>query len=217
MSQQINLFNPIFRQQKKYFSSVTLLQALAIICVACALLAADATRRLSAVKAQAQATDALFAARQQRLAEVKVQYAPRSKSTTLGAEIAAAQTELTLLSNASEMVKRGGFGDTRGFSGHFRAFGRQVVDGLWLTDLQIASGGAAIGVQGNTLNAELVPLYMQRLAQEPVMKGASFATLDISVPPAPAATASATAAPVSYLKFSLQSALDAASAPVVAK
>ena len=31
MSQQINLFNPIFLKQKKYFSVVTMLQALLLI------------------------------------------------------------------------------------------------------------------------------------------------------------------------------------------
>jgi hypothetical protein len=31
MSQQINLYNPIFRKQKKVFSSATMLQAFALI------------------------------------------------------------------------------------------------------------------------------------------------------------------------------------------
>ena len=31
MSQQINLFNPIFMKQKKYFSVTTMLQALGLI------------------------------------------------------------------------------------------------------------------------------------------------------------------------------------------
>jgi hypothetical protein len=227
VSQQINLFNPIFRKQKKYFSSVTMLQALGIICLGCALLVADAANRKRALKVQAAATDATLAAKQQRLNEVRVQYAPRAKSTTLGPELAAAQTELTQLTNAAETIKRGGFGDTRGFSDYFRAFARQSIDGLWLTELNIASGGASIGVQGNTLNAELVPQYMQRLAQEPVMKGATFSTLAIGAPAArPAATEGVAAnapAKVNYLQFSLQSSADpapvtaSASAPVVAK
>ena len=33
MSQQINLYNPIFRKQKKVFSSTTMLQALALIVI----------------------------------------------------------------------------------------------------------------------------------------------------------------------------------------
>ncbi len=222
MTQQINLFNPIFRKQKKYFSSVAMVQALAIICVGCALLAVDAAVRMRALSQQGAATDALLIARQQRLDEVKIQFAPRQKSPTLVAEIVAAQEELAMLQNASATVKRGGFGDTVGFSPYLRAFARQSLDGLWLTDLRITSGGASIGIQGNALAAPLVPQYMGRLAREPIMKGKAFATLAIDAVTAPKVVVVAPgAAPVttqrtpSYLTFSLQS-VASAPAPVVA-
>lgn len=216
MTQQINLFNPIFRKQKKYFSSLTMVQALAIICGACALLAVDAAFRTRALTAQAAGTEALLAARQQRLTDVKVQFAPRQKSATIAAEIVAAQAELAMLQSATATVQRGGFGDTVGFSPYFRAFARQRIEGLWLTDVTVASGGATIGIEGKALQAPLVPQYMGRLAQESVMKGKAFATLAMTaVAPAPApaplvlaggapAPAAAPATPV-YLKFSLQS------------
>ncbi|UUZ54714.1 hypothetical protein LP419_01240 [Massilia sp. H-1] len=84
------------------------------------------------MKVQAAATDARLAAQQQRLNDVRVQYAPRAKSTTLPPEIKAAEQELSLLANASEMIKRGGFGEVRGFSGYLRALapgpGRHLAD-----------------------------------------------------------------------------------------
>ncbi|MES2318328.1 MAG: hypothetical protein V4631_12640 [Pseudomonadota bacterium] len=203
MTQQINLFNPIFRKQKKYFSSVTMLQALAIICVACALLAADAARRSRALQAQAAATDSLLAARQLKLSEARVRFAPRQKSAALAAEITAAQAELAMLANAASMIERGDFGDRRGFSDYFRAFARQRIDGLWLTGVDIGSNGSRLGVRGNTLRAELVPQYMRRLSSEPVMQGKAFSSLDIGVAPALPAAVGAPAA--DYLKFSLQS------------
>jgi hypothetical protein len=226
VTQQINLFNPIFRKQKKYFSSVTMVQALAIICVACGLLAADAAIRLRSLTAQAAETDAMLAARQQRLTEVRVQYAPRQKSSTLGAEIIAEQATLTTLQNASAKIRRGGFGDSTGFSPYFRALARQRIDGLWLTHVDLAAGGSAIGIKGNALQAPLVPQYMARLAQEPVMKGKAFSTLamDAVLPPsterrdgsaAPAGAPVAARTPV-YLRFSLQSVAASAASPKVA-
>ncbi len=212
MTQQINLYNPIFRKQKKYFSAVTMVQALAIICVACGLLAIDAAFRMRALTAQAGATSDLLAARQQRLTEVKVQFAPRQKSATLAAEIVAAQEELAMLKSATATVQRGGFGDTVGFSQYFRAFARQSIPGLWLTDVKVASSGATIGIGGNALEAPLVPQYMGRLAQEPVMKGKAFGNLAMTTVAAPqVVTVGGAGAPAvapltpSYLKFSLQS------------
>ena len=206
MSQQINLFNPIFRKQKKYFSSVTMAQALGIIVLACALLAADAARRTGQVRSQLEASTAQLKAKQDRLIQFKAQYAPRQKSATLPAEIVAAQQEFAMLSNASETVKRGGFGDTRGFSEYFRALSRQSREGLWLTEVDIGSGGEKLGVRGNTMQAELVPQYMQRLAGEPVMRGQSFGSLEINRGVAVASPAGSPAAPAPvYLQFSLQS------------
>lgn len=207
MTQQINLFNPIFRKQKKYFSSTAMVQALAIICVACGLLAVDAGFRMQALTRQAAATDTLLAARQQRLTEVRVQFAPRKKSPTMTAEIAAAQQELTMLQNATVTVRQGGFGDTTGFSEYFRALARQSIEGLWLTELRISAGGSAIGIQGNALQAPLVPQYMGRLATEPVMKGKAFATLAIDAVMPPRVVTRGQAAPAAvpvYLSFSLQ-------------
>jgi hypothetical protein len=220
VSQQINLFNPIFRKQKKYFSSVTMLQALGIICLGCALLAGDAARRARALKIQAASTDAQLLARQQFLAEARVRFAPRQKSAELAATVGKAQEELALLSNAAATIERGGFGDTRGFSTYFRAFARQRIDGLWLTNLDIGANGSRIGVQGNTLQAELVPLYMRRLASEPVMQGKGFSSLEMGAPLPAVAVPGAAAAPApvagapTYLRFSLQS--SGAAAPVSA-
>ncbi len=172
------------------------------------MLAADAARRTSALRTQAAATDALLLARQERLAEFRIRYAPRQKSLTLSTEIAAAQQELAMLANAQATITRGDFGDTRGFSNYFRAFARQSVEGLWLTGLTIAAGGNQLGVQGNTLQADLVPQYMRRLGTEPVMQGKAFSTLEIgaAAEPAPgAAVAPVSAARPNYLRFSLQS------------
>lgn len=206
MSQQINLFNPIFRQQKKYFSSKTMAQALGVICLACLLLGIDGTIRARRLQAQSAQVDALLLARQEKLADYKVQYAPRVKDATLPAQIAAAQMELTMLTSAATTLQQGGFGDTRGFSEYFRAFARQSVDGLWLTEVKIAAGGAQLGVRGRALDAELVPAYIRRLGSETIMRGKTFASLEIDRPDAQVMSAGgAQAAMPAFLEFSLQS------------
>lgn len=220
MTQQINLFNPIFRKQKKYFSSVTMLQALGVICLACALLAGDAARRAHALNVQAAATDATLLARQEKLAAFRVQFAPRQKSPTLAAETSAAQEELAMLTSAAATVARGGFGDTKGYSDYFRAFARQSFDGLWLTNLQVGAGGARLAVQGNVLQAQLVPQYMRRLSSETVMQGKSFSSMEIGAPtqaPGAAESAAKVAGAPAYLSFKLQSSVAAAPVSLAAK
>jgi hypothetical protein len=205
LSQQINLFNPIFRIQKKYFSTVTMLQALAVIGLACGLLVAEAAYRMRALETQFNASNALLAETQARRAEAVVKFPARKRDPVLSAQIADATAELAALQGASSTLQSGEFGNANGFSEYFRAFARQSVSGLWLTELTISGASAQIGVKGNTLRADLVPDYMGRLAQEPVMKGKAFSALNIAQ--VPAAPAGPTGAPAtqSYLSFSLQS------------
>ena len=209
MSQQLNLFNPIFRKQQKYFSSLTMLQALAVISLACLAISVESAMRTRALQGQVASGEAQLAAGQKKLADYRVQFAPRQKSASLPIEIADAQRELTMLTSAAVTIGRGGFGDSRGFSGYFRAFALQSVNGLWLTNVIIGGGGAQIGLRGKTLEAELVPQYIKRLGAEPVMQGKAFSSLEIERSPA-GTLAAGGAAPVavgpSYLTFSLQSA-----------
>lgn len=204
MSQQINLFNPVFRQQKKYFSSVTMAQSLGLLVIGCVVLVAESSIRMRQLKAQVAAADATLVAKQAKLAQVKVQYPPRVKNPALALQLQQVRQELVLLDAAAVTLRGGNYGDSRGFSPYFNALARQRVEGLWLTDVRIEDGGARINVEGNVLQAAMVPQFMSRLSGEPVMQGKSFSTLKINRKPAPAAGDPAAAA-VSYLEFSLQS------------
>ena len=68
MSQQINLFNPIFLKQKKYFSVLTMLQALGLIVLGSALFFAYALYQVAQLSRQADEMSKRYAAEQTKLA-----------------------------------------------------------------------------------------------------------------------------------------------------
>ncbi len=210
MSQQINLFNPVFRQQKKYFSSVTMVQSLGLVFLGCAFLVGDATLRLRQLETQVATTNATLLAKQEKLTQVKTQFPARGKSPALAGALREAQLEYAMLQAAAGTLIQGAYGEARGFSRFYQALGRQRIDGLWLTEVTLHDGGARIGVQGNVLQAAMVPQYMSRLASEPAMQGKSFSTLEIGQAARPVAGAGAAAPTSGYLQFSLQSSPSAA-------
>jgi hypothetical protein len=57
---------------------------------------------------------------------------------------------------------------------------------LWLTGVSINGAGNDIGVQGRAMQATLIPNYIARLTGERVMRGKTFASLDIGRPEAAA-------------------------------
>ena len=199
MSQQINLFNPIFLKQKKVFASAPMVRALGLLLVGVALLVAYGTQNVAALERRAADGATRLAQLQQRMAAVTVEYAPRQPSRELGVELATAEAHLRALRDVSTVLARGDIGNTAGYSAYFKALARQNVSGMWLTGVSIVGAGNEIGVQGRALDAQLVPEFMGRLAHEPALHGKTFGDLRIerpaALPPvAPAAGSPAAAA-----------------------
>ena len=216
MSQQINLFNPIFLQQKKIFSSRTMAQALAVLVVGVAGMAAYGDMRVKSLQRQADAGAAQLQQRQARLATVTAEFPARQKDPALAAEVLEAERQLGALREVSGVLQRGELGNTRGYAEYFRALARQHVDGLWLTGLSINGAGNEIAVRGRALDAQAVPGYLTRLTREPVLQGKGFGSLQISeggreaaagaqAGAAAGAAAGVQPAPAPYIEFSLQS------------
>lgn len=68
------------------------------------------------------------------------------------------------------------------FSEVLGGLGRQRLEPLWLTHIRLAEGGEQLGLSGQTLSADAVPQYLQRLAAEPALKGREFQYFSILRP-----------------------------------
>jgi len=211
VSQQINLFNPIFLKQKKVFTALPMAEALGVIVAGALLLTWYAGQRVADLEHSAASGKTLLADRERRLVEANKQFAPRQKSATIAAEVAEAEAEQRSLRQVESVLRDGTLGNAAGYAEYFRAFSRQNVSGLWLTGVSIVGAGNDIGVQGRAMQPTLIPAYIARLKSERVMHGKSFASLDISRPdaqPVPS-NAPASAVPVAntaaFVQFSLQS------------
>jgi hypothetical protein len=195
VSQQINLFNPIFLKQKKIFTTAHMAQTLGLVAAGALLLAVYGAVKTSQLEQHAAAGKAAVAAAEARLAQVAKEFPPRQKSKDLEAEVAHAQGELKSLREVQAVLERGELGNTAGYSEYWRAFARQSVNGVWLTAVSVTGAGKEIGLEGRALQPELVPGYIQRLTREAVLQGKAFGSLEISRPGAalPSASAGATA------------------------
>lgn len=208
MSQQINLYNPVFLQQKKIFSSRAMAGALLLLFAGVGALTLYGNMRLNALQKEADAGAAQLTQKEARLASVKLDFAPRVKSAGVEAELAEVEGQLAALREVSGVLARGELGNTQGYAEYFRAFARQHVDGLWLTGISIVGAGLDIGVRGRALDPQRVPGYLNRLTLEPILRGKAFGSLQISQGAAggrPDDAGKTAAAPAPWVEFSLQS------------
>lgn len=186
MSQQINLYQPIFRKEEKKFSTVAMLQAVGLVAVGVALLYGYSWWQNHALKTELARVEQSQAAASKRLADVSARFGRSQGPSELDTEIAHLETEIAAKQQLREILRRGIFSNTTGFSDYFVSFARQHVPGVWLTGFDITGAAEQMSLAGRTVNPELVPRYMQKLSSEKTLSGIEFRTFQMSRPQADA-------------------------------
>jgi len=201
VTQQINLFNPIFLKQKKIFSAVNMLDALALLLVGVTLFYGYASIETLNLDRQSVETARQYYQSKTRLSQASARYAPKIADPALAAEVNALQAQVN--ARKATMQDLGGrvFAGGSGYAEYMRALARQSLAGLWLTGFSIGKGGAEMEISGRALRPELVPSYIQRLTQERALQGRAFDSLSMTQRDGtlPADASRPGAAPASYV------------------
>jgi hypothetical protein len=200
MSQQINLFNPVFLKQKKHFSAVTMLQAFVLIILGSTLFYGYAVYQVKLLAKQTDEMNARYLKEQNRFARAANEFSPQRAQKILDDELKLVEMQASEQGAVIATLKSGAIGNTQGYSEFMNAFARQSIRGLWLTGFSIKGDGSQMNLQGGAVNPKLLPEYIQRMNREAVMRGKSFAALQMKQP-APV-NGQPTAA---YVEFSLSS------------
>lgn len=200
MSQQINLFNPVFMTQKKYFSVTTMLQALGLILLGSIVFYGYALYQVDMLSKQTEEMNKRYIAEQARLANYTKEFAPERSRDLLQQELKRLEAEAAAQERVLNLLKSGAIGNTEGYSEYLRAFARQSIKGMWLTAFDITGDGARMSLTGAVIDPQLVPAYIRRLGAEKVMQGKTFAALQMQQP-----KQDASQPPARYIEFNLYS------------
>jgi hypothetical protein len=212
VAQQINLFNPIFLKQKRYFSAVAMAQAAGLILLGVLAIYALQVR-------QTRALERVAAEAQRQLDERKAQIAVLAKQTSgetgkaLAAQVEAAEARLVERRSLLDDVRTGVGGDAKGYSRYLSALARANTSGVWLTGIEIGGKSGELVIKGRALDSALVPAYIDALKRQAAFGGRRVGELKVvakSEPP-PAGGVSRAATPSRYLEFSLSIPLGEAS------
>src|SRR5712691_8951584 len=121
MSQQINLFNPIFLAQKKHFSTVAMLKALALILAGLVLVDIFAVRQSSMLESLLADSAHDIEQYRERLVTLSREFSRQGTSKTLEDDIARSEERLRRRRElVNEMTTNVG-GNADGFSGYLSA------------------------------------------------------------------------------------------------
>ena len=179
MSQQINLFNPVFLNQRKYFSTLAILQALALVVLGSALFYGYLVYHGKSLAAQFDEISKRYVDEQAKLNRYTAEFSPEVSGQLLENELKSLNAKLAAQNELIATLKGGPVGNTTGYSEYMRAFARQTVHGLWLNSFGISEGAAQMTIRGAVLSPELLPAFIRGLNQEAAMREKPFASLQM--------------------------------------
>jgi len=182
VSQQINLYQPIFRKEEKKFSTVAMLQAMGLVVIGVVAMYAFSWWQSQALQNELKRVEQNHVTASKRLADVSQKFGPRTGATSLDTEITRLEAEVAARQQIQEILRRGIFSNTHGFSDYFASFARQRIPGVWLTGFDITGAAEEMSLAGRTTNPELVPRYMQKLSSEKTLSGIEFRAFQMKRP-----------------------------------
>lgn len=182
MIQQINLFQPIFRKQKKKFSATAMLQAMGLLVAGVLLLFGHSYWQVFQLRAEVrQAEQQLVAVTKQR-EDVMRRFGSRFEGRSVEDELSRLEKTVAERQQLQDVLRRGIFSNTDGFSDYMTAFARQHLQGVWLTGFHIVGAADQMSLRGRSNDPELVPRYLQRLSAEKRLSGIEFKAFQLLRP-----------------------------------
>ncbi len=178
MKQQINLYQSSVLEKRVMLSAPTLFGLLAgavLVLMVVYLAFLGQVNRLNDELAQIERHQAQAS---QRLAEIQQQYPPRQESQLLKQQLARLTAERDARRPLVALLEAG-LGEAGGFSAQVEGLAIQSLPGVWLRRIEIAAGGGQVTLAGSSLDPELVPRLVGRLAGEPVFSGLEFSRFEL--------------------------------------
>ncbi|MFU8876794.1 MAG: PilN domain-containing protein [Wenzhouxiangellaceae bacterium] len=179
MSQQVNLYQPMFRKQQVVFSARTSLMLAAGFLVLLALWWLLLEQRVDSLDRQLQQQQALEGQLATRVTQLNAAQAEIEPDPLLVERIERLQQRAAAMARSRETVRRRlPDGDTV-ISARLESLARRYPTGLWLTAIEISDGGRQIALAGRMLRAPLLPEFLGRLGTDPAFAGLAFRALEI--------------------------------------
>ena len=179
MHQHINFFQGGFRTAHQIFGAKTLLIGCGVVMLAMLLIYGLGLYKMSSTASELQIVESQETAAIERLQNLRPTIGAVSGGKSWSERLDDATRSLREKQLVLSLVQGSTLGATQGFSGHLISLARRDTDGLWLTHIRLSGLGDKTQLEGKALRAELVPAYLQSLAEEPPFATQRFHQLQI--------------------------------------
>jgi hypothetical protein len=179
MEQQVNLYQPILRAEKRIFSARAIGGSLLTLGACLGGLHAFGAWRTGRIERSVAIIERQVAAETSLRDGVSAALRPSRSIVDLQAQALELIADIAARERALDLVNRDTASPATGFAARLEALGRRQIDGLWLRTIVVGSGDGLLALQGATVDRRLVPQYLAALAEERAFDGVRFDKLAI--------------------------------------
>lgn len=174
MSQQINLYQPIFRKEKIVFSAQTIAWLSLGLVVLLTLWSVLVGQRVAGLEAELERQQQAEQRAVRQVAELQSSMPPEQPDAVLQTQIERLQARRDGLQESLTALERRMPAAEINLLARLDALSVEIPDGLWLTGLLMADQGQTLTLHGNALEARLVPAWLSELSTVEQFSGLGF-------------------------------------------
>jgi len=179
LHQQINLFQPIFRKEKKLFSFAASIKILSVFIVGLILVFTTAQIKLISIEKELSKMKKQNAIQLALLASVSKKLDLKLGRTGGDNRVERLRKELDAGRYLLDMFGKVYTTHRVGFSGYLEGFSRSSIQGMWISTFEMKNGGKSVKISGGTMSPDLIPKFIQGLGVESILMGTQFQLLDM--------------------------------------
>ena len=174
MEQQVNLYQPIMGAEKRLFSAYAIAIGLGVLVVSLVALVAFGAWRTHWIERSIAQLEQQEVAALALATRANAAMRPAQSLAQLEAEARELSAQIAARERALDIVRRGTATPESGFAARLEALARPQLDGVWLSNIVLASGEGRLAMRGGTSDPNLVPEYLAALAQDPALAGVRY-------------------------------------------
>lgn len=178
MSQQINLLLPALRPRFDWLALPVVVGAALVGLLLLGVLAMFGSMQSGKLRVNETEIRNQVLAAQQQIQSLGQALGARQEDATLDRQISTARQAVTQRQEVLSLIAQGDVARGNAYSGLLMGFSRQIVDGVWLQGFGFAEKN--IEMRGRLTDPALLPMYINRLNNEPAFAGRRFAALDMT-------------------------------------
>lgn len=120
--------------------------------------------------------------KQQQINSLKQAILTYGEQPILQAKLSSLQQQLKQQEAIFDHLANDSLTPQNGFSATLASLSERHIEHVWLNNFSLREGGKSITIQGMSQRTELIPEYIDSLAQSPIFKGQQFSVFQMSSP-----------------------------------